>query len=720
MAINILDDDVFKRNRNLLPKEELPIEIEPSQNDFTTSVKYETSSIISQGVSNSNDTNTYDLDAIKNRIGKKSDELKLFLYNLFPYIGTNVFSGITNFRNQDNATINSIASSARLGITALQNLKYLTVGELALLYAHNFYTLHFFRGISIKKGKTGNFGISDPSRTEEIWNGQPDIFYGATVVPSYRFSDLTQAIEAFIGENTLDEEKDANTHLQKYKDELTPRINLSSGRIEFERKVKPKAIFDPLNKQVKSSFTNNATIGVQEQTNGRWNVQDDPSKITRGVFSRLQLASRNASGNNFIDETVKDIISRRIIYDNGRIETTNDTDRISSSNAEFRQSSTDPNEYFVNKDVLSIPTRNFEVEDGSWILGQEIRIDSNAAQFREIRGDGFINKDVNKLNSNILQEENGRWAEVNQTEVDYKDAQLRKTNVTEQLEYLNENVINVSFKRNPVGDSSAANMQTGSIRDLVRSKGFTKGAAGKWQLGAIHVIPVVPDSFGQTIPRFFIPFEFNPNIAESGLQASYNSTSILSRIGELQSFSGVNSLKVTIDTEYLAVSHDSTLSDTNGQGWMTYFTLERIQATEMIYRSLILPHFPNQSSLDTGYRYIKPPLLKVVMGNPEDRTSPYSGLLSYHSDKVVENRLRTSENYGGRILKTFIATGINITKDLNETPVHLDEDKTLRDTFGFKVSIDLIEVTPSYMDMMPDYKNHYDHYVSVVGSNILR
>ena len=71
-----------------------------------------------------------------------------------------------------------------------------------------------------------------------------------------------------------------------------------------------------------------------------------------------------------------------------------------------------------------------------------------------------------------------------------------------------------------------------------------------------------------------------------------------------------------------------------------------------------------------------------------------------------------------RRFRTFVATGVQIVKDLNTTPLLLEskygragEVETLtpyiKDTMGFDVTITMIEVTPNYMDVMPNFSHYY-------------
>jgi hypothetical protein len=136
-----------------------------------------------------------------------------------------------------------------------------------------------------------------------------------------------------------------------------------------------------------------------------------------------------------------------------------------------------------------------------------------------------------------------------------------------------------------------------------------------------------------------------------------------------------------------------------------------------MYRSLGLPSYPKSADqVDNGFKYIKPPMIKVLMGDPEKNTgltySLYNGLLSYsYADLTDKRQSENSKQYPR--LKTFVVTSVGIKKDITETPLYLDSDFMIRDTFGFDVSLSLVEVTQSYMDQPVDFKSYYNKYITV-------
>jgi hypothetical protein len=224
---------------------------------------------------------------------------------------------------------------------------------------------------------------------------------------------------------------------------------------------------------------------------------------------------------------------------------------------------------------------------------------------------------------------------------------------------------------------------------------------GIWKIGSVYIWPVS----GTPNPKF-VPFQFNPVITEGGVNARYNAQSILSRIGNLQSFVGVDSLTVSIETSYVAVARGE--DDTP-------FSLKDIQLIELNYRALNLPWYESTGvSIEDGYKYYKPPLVKIIMGdknkitsvgNAEKGADIYSNLLTYPDNILGSENLKSQSKM--RHFKTFIATSVAIVKDIQNMPLYLDDENVLKDTFGFTVNMSLIEVTPSYFDTMPHFNDYY-------------
>ena len=248
--------------------------------------------------------------------------------------------------------------------------------------------------------------------------------------------------------------------------------------------------------------------------------------------------------------------------------------------------------------------------------------------------------------------------------------------------------------------------QQGYMTSLESRIGDYKGLNS---IGCIYIWPVDKDIGSPTI----IPFEFNPTISESAVDVRYQNMTILSRVGDLQSYTSTGSLNVTVTTPYFALSElDNDQSDQ--LQYLSYFSLQRLQKIELGYRSLTLPFFSDQSSIETGYRYVRPPLVKVIMGdyNAVDDTNdpnntPFSNLLRYPS-AVIGDIFGNIQGIKFRSYRTFICTSVKIGKELDNTPLYI-KNNMIKDTMGFTVELALVEVAPSYVDALPSFANFYNN-----------
>ena len=199
-----------------------------------------------------------------------------------------------------------------------------------------------------------------------------------------------------------------------------------------------------------------------------------------------------------------------------------------------------------------------------------------------------------------------------------------------------------------------------------------------------------------------IPFEFNPSIQETGITARYQSISILSRYGNLQAYTGSDSLSVNLDTEYFATAKDNNDSGAKElDGWMSGFTLVDLQRYELMYRSLVVPNYKEERySANQGFLYEKPPLIKIIIGEPNIinvSNTPYANILTY---PFGEGNFRS--------YRTFICTSVSINKNLNDRPLYLKEGEGnyLVDSFAFRVNLNLIETTARHSDLLPSFDSY--------------
>jgi len=246
-------------------------------------------------------------------------------------------------------------------------------------------------------------------------------------------------------------------------------------------------------------------------------------------------------------------------------------------------------------------------------------------------------------------------------------------------------------------------------KDNVASlKGVLRDKYGTYQIGSVCIFPLNSDEPGFAFAPTRIPFEFNPLIAEGDVQARYASQQILSRIGDLFSFTGVSAQVITVTAAYQALAAAG-----EPDNILNMFSMDNIVAIENSYRSLVLPYFPKSTGVasEEGQQYVRPPYIKIIMGNTElvndndvNDDTAYSTLLRY--PKSIENSVITRF----KTYKTFIATSVKITRT-EESPFLVENippyGYVLKNYMGFSVDLSLTEVSPGYAEALPTFLDYY-------------
>jgi len=651
------------------PKEPIDITLD---NDFEVTYKKlynEVSATISKGLGEGEEVSAEEVTErlndlmYRNKYSSLNNELEIFLYNVFPYVGANLVQSVTAMDPSNPISLFRIGSGI---LRFLSVIRYFTVPELILYLGSNFYTMHFIRGISVKKE------ISSFFSTE--MNGDPDLFFGRP--KGWLTITLANINKFFISLFTTTRKIGAgNTKLTEYKDgkfHRSPNIELNRSEAMIEI-IKQDEVLD-LSRPDPLDATNPGDITFKDprqfkityasivEENGKWKVYNgETEKISANLNDVQYRKSFLQSSNEFKGPTDKAWNDAQLItyY---RMQAKDDETGW-KANGDYGNGYTLEKREEVTPESAKSKTRASQIA-GNPLLSDVMFVNLNAKKMEHV---GLTNEIKGRGISKILPDD-----------------------------YLN-----------------SPNMNGLLFSDAVKNKHFLN-RDGKWQIGAVYVLPIYADD----INPFFIPFEFNPMIDEGGLSASYQATEYLARVGTSQSYTKTTLPTVTISTKYFAVSHDTTIESLGGHGWMNHFTLPKIQAIELAYRSLVMPTFPeDERTIETGYKYIKPPLIKIVMGNANDKTNPYAGLLTYesYSGKLIGNKLKSLTDR--QTLKTFVITEVSIKKDLAETPAYLDKDLTFRDVFGYEISMTLAEVTASYMDLYPDFRNYYDSYIELYDAD---
>ena len=272
------------------------------------------------------------------------------------------------------------------------------------------------------------------------------------------------------------------------------------------------------------------------------------------------------------------------------------------------------------------------------------------------------------------------------------------------------------------------------------AKVFTRVNENFRKIGCLYVEPYYNE---QGLNCFDIPFEFNPEISEGGIQAQYETEKVMGRLLGLRSYTSTDADQVTINTTYIATAkfnkkdENDKINDptyradwNNGgapdpwlQGWMMDWTTEKLREIELKYRSLCYPYIANGN-------FVRPPIVRIVMNamkQPEEgKETPdlqYVGdLFSYPqgmgSDKLDVTRILDGSD--GIRLKRYIVTNVKIdpidntwaTSYTNFGMEEVASGSSQSDgsffRYGFKVSVTLAETTKNFLDIVPNYNEYYN------------
>jgi hypothetical protein len=545
-----------------------------------------------------------DLDLIDNTNLKQEiddKQAEIFLKNLLPIIGTNIFNDTSGMFQGFNSTLTTVFNA----LTIIAKVRYFTAAELIMALGSNFYTLHFIRGISVKEFN-GFFG--------SVWNGQTNLNFGRLQKDTVHLSDILGEIQNKIAPEKIKNVKD-NLELEQAKERTSPKYeNLADGGNMYMQPLGS----DPM------AFGNIRKL----------------NQIKADIFGYEPL--------KVVD---------------GKWETSKNTKILNSSEIKNKKHSTEPNDYIIDERVENIEYYSLENTDGKWKLNEDPTI------------------------------------------ISIQEAKERKLDTDREKYFISNDVLNIHLPYSNGGK--------------ITKDGIKDERPDFWSVGYILVMPQTEDN---NFNNYKIPFEFNPTISGGNISTQYNAQNILSRIGSLQTFSNVDLSTINFSTHYYALSHDENDADDSGNvgnDWMKFFTLKFLQGIQKGYEALSFPHFPanDEQSIEIGFKYTKPPLVKIIIGDAnKNENAPYSNLLTYPKDIEDKNEILSSTK-NNRLYKTFLVSSMEIEKDLETLPLFL-EDKKIKDTFGFSVNMSLVEVSKSYMDVMPNYINYFNDYNTVVSKSL--
>lgn len=274
------------------------------------------------------------------------------------------------------------------------------------------------------------------------------------------------------------------------------------------------------------------------------------------------------------------------------------------------------------------------------------------------------------------------------------------------------------------------------------AKAFTRVNETFRKIGCLYVEPYYNE---QGLNCFDIPFEFNPEISEGGIQAQYETEKVMGRLLGLKSYTSTDAEQVTINTTYIATAkfnkrdendkindptyradwNDGGAPDPWLQGWMMDWTTEKLREIELKYRSLCYPYIMDGN-------FVRPPIVRIVMNamkQPEEgKETPdlqYVGDLFSYPQGMGDDKLdvtRILDGNDGIRLKRYIVTNVKIDPIDNNwatsyTNFGMEEVVAGKDAsqsdgsffrYGFKVSVTLSETTKNFLDIVPNYNEYYN------------
>ena len=277
-----------------------------------------------------------------------------------------------------------------------------------------------------------------------------------------------------------------------------------------------------------------------------------------------------------------------------------------------------------------------------------------------------------------------------------------------------------------------------SFRPAIESENVERWYDNEGSIGKIYVIP--PDaelSDNKDNPSknvaFSIPLQNNLQFEQMSRAATWNAINFFGRIGNVQQYSKTGNMEaITLTTKYF-VDYNEKNMDLNTI--KSNFTIQRLQEIEMMYRSLVLPAtdsakylYSSDNDSDSGkyYYFTRPPLVNIVLGNPNFIDSNQSGL---EDTKVIENRLKPYHNlftdiytipdenngsgFNNKIFyKNFVVTNVSIDKNMNDYNYYVEDndgetqDVNYYDTTGFTVTLTVIEIDENYLGSLPSFNNY--------------
>jgi len=623
--------------------------------------------------SNSTDNTNIDTDYISRQIIGRAREknaldfLDLYLYNIIPYAMGSLYNQAINLSNSIGAgnIPDLFSQGVNIGF-GINKMKYYTVKEIALLFgATNFYVLHFHRGMTIK-----------------------DMYYPP--VTEFSIDTVTSNSRMYLDKHAAD------------------RYGLSQGQYVFDDILYRKETI------MEQARTTNYKVKVPDERtkDGRkWNeflweeLTFDATSIKSGVMINKRLSTE-------VDVKAEDEQSQYKIFKRERRESGKWNKQREDEGYKDKSKS-----LMTFDEAGNLDRREVIIKKGG-LLSEEIDVEN----FRIPKKRERVEKD--------------RWeAYSDETWTDFLE-EVNRDRLGKNLKAIFDREISIDLTKDEVSGYIKYQTPEGEKVSREEARNILSKKTDIWQIGSLYIWPIDQPADKSLNPAW-VPFEFNPTIEESSRGARYQATQILSRMGDLQSYTGTDGLTITFSTQYVPTSRKWS-EVTNEQreqfhdSWVSTFDMVTIQYIEMAYRSLVMPYY-REANTSNGTLYTKPPLIKIIMGdkdevqNPErlSDNQPFYNLLCYPNEIVDrEDVLQSERNLMGegayRHFRTFVVTSVQILKNLNEQPLFIEkgsgETPYLKDTMGFTVNMTLVEISPNYMDVLPNFTHYYGAAYSYYNS----
>lgn len=691
-----------------------------------------------------NELDVFGTDATREEKSLTSDSLKFFLFNNVPYVigqTANMISGVVDSVSTviDNpSSLTNQWGTVRAAMDIANNIRYYTLAEGASSIITTFATLQLLpsmKGISVKYKRMSFTGgaaeaFSGNDVTQNISGIVPEddpikknsgIFKDIQEWTSKTFSGLIDGLKAFFGGEQDPEVAENVAYL------ISAHKALESARAQFE---------DKIDAQIAEYFTR---LGYFQK--GRTQLQNKTGS-DRAFADGQKLQSptddvRETTGG--IDTTIPYIIKNSDIslYE-----------ILLKTSAAYRENG----KIFDEKALQDV----VDATKNSWKNFLELDKDNNLIEttiiniikskdttlYKKLIEASYTDKDIQKR---ISDASNNSLLEMPELPNDGKDSTneiigLIKSGSDEDI----ISALESSPMKAGTGDDSKSVTQELYLERLSTIKGNIKAAyadlQNKWSLitgfksidsiGYIMVYPTLAD--GGPPSAFKIPFQFNPTISESGAGARYESQTLLHRQGNISSYVGTEGQTLSLETSYLMTTDgksaedqltqrqkaynsgddgDKKWEDSEGpqDAWYSKWTPVAIQAIERALRSIVLPQI--RGGGDTDIKFHKPPMVKIVFGtgSGDVKTWEMGTTGKYQLHPMLTYPIQANDNTKF-YHRTYLVTKVTITKDVTESPLHLDDNGNLMDTHGFKVQMELSEVDSNYVGIMPSFGEYYSSY----------